>query len=313
MGHPFIDRAVKNVGVRSLLSEAERFVTPPPTAKSASEALARIAGGDTSTPPVLVAPVDAIAPWYENVPGGMSGAIARSKRSLRTTGLPEGYERGGLAYGNRLDLSTPVPVEPLVDGRATRWGSYDGDAARVSPETFASTAEGGYKGTPESVLEHELTHAATIGPLSFIGNSSIDELNAEGFHPDAIQIADRNAPSDFYGHIQYAMGRAETDPRAAEIRRRYAWATGKDVSNPDEAQEALSWYLKEGLKSPAFGPFSMRRPTTIPLLYRLIDEMPDDVKKPFLIRMSQVPAVAAPIAIGAGASEDRSVLDGLSR
>jgi hypothetical protein len=279
---------------------------------------------------------DMASRWYDNVPGGFDAAVTGSQESLARTRLQwPGLLRGTYGDWTPFDLDSPAEVL-LQDLAPSVRGDFLPGTSRVRlnerPETLPGAAERG-------VLEHELTHYMTDDgsgmspdargpffrrPHRVVDNDGVmrDVWRSEDFEvlrPILTQRAESLAKANLDGgrggtiefhdsdpvmrQAAYLTERVEVDPRLADIRRRYAHTFGRDVQTVEDAQKAWDWWRKS---QNAWAEAPNDRPTIDRAAFGLYDSLPDYAKQALLVRMTQVPAVMAPIAAGGG------VLSGLA-
>jgi hypothetical protein len=168
-----------------------------------------------------------------------------------------------------------------------------------------------------AVLEHELTHGLTNGDWQRINARNFDigfdtpDVPSghfmEGIHAKDPGIPDmrtlvsrayqRGDVNDFESALpalqkstidkaSYVLEPVEADARLAEVRRRFAWHTGRDVKTPEDAQEALSWFMRNGAELMA------DQPTTYDqFANNIYKHSGDEYRKKLLQRMPQVLSV----------------------
>jgi hypothetical protein len=292
-------------------------------------------GDSSATQPTPVTFRQAVSRWYGNTPGGFDAAVENSQRALRQHGVVYPHSNSP-AYGEwspeMVDSEAPVRIDPKLDVSGSR-GRYGTRGVSINPVMLEATK------ARNSTLEHELTHHLTAGkafhatdPLAVqrMGNSwarfdgtpdgsatlSLNPRLAAQYdasQPASVQSAAEEILRPLANTEQYAMKRVELDPRIAEVRRRYAFHTGKDVVAPEDAAEAWDWYRSrrgqfENLSSPH------ERPSMTEQQFDIYDSLPPESKQIMFKRMTQVPAVLAPVAAGAAASsEQESVISNLLR
>lgn len=264
--------------------------------------------------------------WYQNTPGGFEGAVESSRRAMDQYGVDQGYGRWPASNADQ-----PVKIvlaDARLDGPDVIMPNNVGEyrpagrtiALDVSPNKTLQANRG--------VLDHELTHALMMNhwadsPASeLLGTQTKD---GPFFRPPSQQgfdmgMTDNWEPADVIramratlpaAHIasdriarrpelEYRMSRAEMDPHLAEIRRRYAYSTGRDVKTPDDAQQALDWWESWARKD-WFGDVK-DRPAHLQYIDRAIRLMGADDR--LRRRMTQVPAVLGGL-IGAGAASEQ--------
>jgi hypothetical protein len=270
---------------------------------------------------------DAVSRWYDKIPGGLDAAIQSSQDSMARSGA-SGY---GAWHPTDVDAPADVYLEPL--GPSTK-GQYQHNAGAISLNSNRLVLDPAHQ---RGTLEHELTHSLTAdpmhvfghpeatgpifrGPRVIVGNDGrrVDDWRAEDMdvlrpivgRMEASRAAlPPGSPLLLYDsdqpmrHAQYLTRRVEVDPRLADIRRRYAYTFGKDVTNTDEAQKAWDWWRES---QDAWSQAANDRPSIDSTAFALYDALPDEAKKAMLVRMTQVPSVLAPIGASAG------VLSGLT-
>jgi predicted SprT family Zn-dependent metalloprotease len=319
------------------LAEEARRLNPPDTLADARGRIAESAepgGVAASNPePVPVTFRQAVSRWYEAVPGGFDAAVENSQRALREHGAVYPHSNSP-AYGNwspeDVDKPTPVRVNWKLGPFDAR-GTYGGASREVQLNpAFLDAAPKGIN----PVVEHELTHAlldkgrspgllgseewrnasqrfddTAYGSATLAQNPQLAAQYSAG-GPDAFLAEKRLRP--LVENENYLMQRAELDPRIAEVRRRYAFYTGKDVLTPEDAAGAWEWWRanREWLED-------LSTPTDLPSMMRshfdTYDALPASSKQIMFKRMTQIPAVLAPLAIGAGAQQQQpGVLSGLT-
>lgn len=285
--------------------------------------------------PVPVTFRDAVSRWYENVPGGFDGAVANSQRALAEHGVVYPHSNSP-AYGNWKpeDVDRPVPVRVnwglgLLDPR----GTYSGAAreVRLNPALLDSAPKG-----RNPTIEHEMTHAMLdmgrpTEPQAIVSHawrnaserfdgtpqgSATLAMNPQlasqygGAGPDAVLAEQKLRP--LVENEKYVMQRAELDPRIGEVRRRYAFYTGRDVVTPEDAAHAWDWYKANRGWLEDFGPHET--PSMQHGHFDVYDALPDSSKQIMFRRMTQVPAVLAPVAAAAAAQQEQpGLLGGLNR
>ena len=323
--------------VAELVDEAKR-INPPDTLAGAWARIAENAepGGAAAAEPAPV-PVtfrDAVSRWYVNTPGGFDAAVENSQRALREHGTVYPHSNSP-AYGawKPEDVDSPVPVRVNWSlGPFDARGTYGGTAreVQINPAYLDAAPKG-----RNPTVEHEVTHALMdkdrpAGPSALSSQqwsnarerfdrtaegsvtlSRNPALAAQygGSGPDAFLAEQKLRP--LVEQEKYVMQRAELDPRIAEVRRRYAFYTGRDVVTPEDAADAWEWWRSnrdwlEDLSTPTDTPSMMASQ------FDTYDALPDSSKSIMFRRMTQVPAIMAPIGIGAAASQEQpGILDGL--
>ena len=120
---------------------------------------------------------------------------------------------------NAMDEKIPVQMAN-TDKSTAGWWKPSNNTIVLSDKFLADPAQ------RQSTLEHERTH----GMLKTGSTESID--------PVVRYSANSHAPE----WVSYVKSPSEIDARLAQIKRRYAFHTGKIVDTPEEAIRALKWY-----------------------------------------------------------------------
>lgn len=178
----------------------------------------------TADGPVTQSLAEDISRWYENA-GGLDKAVDLAQRAGATWNPKELHKKRPVVFEN----SDRVRYR---SGKDTTQGSYDPttETIRMSPNFRDSDVTPRGSGR-QTVLEHERSHAA-------LGVSKDDTpYKAGGWFPTK-------------GYGEYLMTPSEMTVRLAQIKRRYANATGKIVDSPEEAERALFWYLDNAPNEP---------------------------------------------------------------
>lgn len=339
IGQIVASRAGRAARIPMLVDEARR-INPPDHLAGQWARIAENAepgGIATSAPaPVPVTFRQAVSRWYENTPGGFDEAVANSQRALQEHGVVYPHSNSP-AYGNWSpeDVDSPVPTSVNWNlGPFDARGSYGGTArdVKLNPASLDAQPRG-----RNPIVEHEVTHAMldksrpteppVIAAEAWKNASQRFDRSPEGsatlaMHPRLAAQYQGDGPDAHFAeqklrplvaNERYLMQRAELDPRIAEVRRRYAFYTGRDVVTPEDAADAWEWWRtnREWLED-------LSTPTDTPSMARshfdTYDALPDESKSILFRRMTQVPAIMAPIALGGGGEQDRPhLLNGLNR
>ena len=216
--------------------------------------------------------------WYRHT-GGVFGAIRASERAQRTNDA------------NRvLDRSVWLPVrrEEVRKPRTVRYGdgaAYSGTQKNVRGFWDPSTDIVSIVRTQDdpSTLDHELTHAVTGQ-----GGAIAQQLRA------AARDSEKpwNPPARD-SNQRYWSDPLEVDARLADIKRRYAFYTGKLVTTPEEAREAWEWWRANGdtIGRSASGESSIGGAE-----FDYYDELPDRHREQLFLRMPEL--VRGPLLSG---------------
>ena len=191
---------------------------------------------------------DFIAGWYDKIPGGIDTAISESQKS---------QERNN--KNTLLDRDIWPDVSPEAIKRQNR-------VIMNSPEIEGSTlglfnnenmtAHFG-KSVDPNIADHEFTHGATLGSISYRDREllGLPRRYTAGFDPNKAwdpMIGDKRAHEIKEGRdtrfpeqkAKYSLEPSEVDARIVDIKRRFAFYTGKLVTNAEEAKEAWDWWEK---------------------------------------------------------------------
>jgi len=316
------------------LADAAKRANPPDSLAATRTMISENAepGGVATSNPETV-PVtfrQAVSRWYGNTPGGFDEAVASSQKALREHGDVYPHSNSP-AYGrwNPEDVDSPTPARVNWNlGPFDARGSYSGSRRDITINPVFLEAR------PQAInptIEHEVTHALMDkgrpdGPLGMeewnnasqrfdntpYGSASLamqPRLAAQynGGGPGASFAEESLRP--LVEQEKYAMKRAELDPRIAEVRRRYAFYAGKDVLTPKDASDAWDWWRSNRGWLEDF-----TQPTDTPSMtysqFNTYDSLPPESKQIMFKRMTQVPALLAPVAAGAAAGQ-QGLLDGL--
>lgn len=198
-------------------------------------------GGDLSAP----SPRSEWSRWYENA-GGFDKAVEMAQARIASDPDPEFHSWDPSA----LDRSFPVVFnapETKTPGFGITQGSYRyrglGTDGRMSDgvappegmqpkdrpfiELHPKYTKAPYAGAQET-LDHELGHGV-YSPVS------------DGGHD---QIAESPGDNPAYRKWEnYVLTKGEIDTRLAGIKRMYAWHKGIIVDTPEQARDALQWYI----------------------------------------------------------------------
>lgn len=164
-----------------------------------------------------------IARWYERTPGGLAGAVDAAQQAMgsRDRGILPNHKWTRWSPQDVLDKRATLDVYPRPG--APYLGQYD----PMKGEVYADPRSEKFQTT----LEHELSHHAYAdSDQTYASPSSYDG------YPSAM-----NSEQDF---VAYVLTPVETDVRLAEVKRRYAHATGRLVTTPEEAQRAWDWFMR---------------------------------------------------------------------
>lgn len=260
---------------------------PEPHAKVWDE----LSGGGVALPGMTFR--EAVGHHYANRPGGLAGVLARSQRAMDTSGIPFPVDDDWYQYGkwSMRDVDTPFPV--LADPTLPRMGAagqYREAGISISP---AVAAADGPLSMRNATLEHEATHGLLFAPL-LKGKGWSAPYHNLPFDSPSFADSDLNpigGPSN-----EYLMRRSELDPRVAEIRRRFASVEGRDVNSPADAQDAWDWWRENKDRFASGG--DQPKTSLYPSAFAMYDSLPKEAKDIIFRRMTQVPALAAPIATG---------------
>jgi hypothetical protein len=203
-------------------------------------------------PPVAASPnlppratlASRVAPYYKDVPGGFPGALQRAEANQVVDAASPNRWRAGDAY-------TEFPIRYPASLRPGLLGSTNTQTNRPSPASIIDVRapeDPNNDAQQRLTLEHELTHAALQGePAARADRAGFPNL-APAMNPkfrsgrELIESRGGTAEMPPMSHADYTTSLEELGPRLAEIKRFYAQNTGKDVTTPAEAQDAMKWY-----------------------------------------------------------------------
>lgn len=159
---------------------------------------------------------DDIARWYEPA-GGIDKAIASARQAMEQVDAPflpwdtRGVDRPIPA------VSMDLPVQAWTGATKPSLGQYDERTGRVLLNSTLSK----YK---QNTLEHERSH----GVFGVNGTG-------QGISSEQTRFLG-SAPTN------YITAPDEIDVRLANIKRQYAYNTGRIVDTPEEAERAIKWW-----------------------------------------------------------------------
>jgi hypothetical protein len=310
------------------LAEAARKAQPLSLAVAAPDAPAG------PVKPTTASYRDAISHWYPDVDEEIAASVrAQQQYPVEEYGLYGRWSAEDAAAPRQVRPSAGEELKPHERGE---WRAHEGQGG-----TAVFNPAHGHMAAP--VIEHELTHAVTMPPekqQSIMGliyqqdayapvwDSGKWDEDASGVLREATarlrsqQLRDgsrklgvpesqlepkvpRYDGGDFDPFFNYVGRRAEIDPRLAEMRRRYTHSTGNSVRTPEDAKQAWDWWQNNAADW-QFGP---NRPTMDLIETRFLDALPETAKGVMYRRMTHLPALLAPVAIGAS---QPGVLSGLT-
>jgi hypothetical protein len=254
------------------MSEMEEFSTPPPPpALKEPSFFGKLLG---YTPNTTLG--DQIGRWYEPA-GGLGNAIksAQTAQKNRDGSVLDGllwpkWEPADVTQRTPASITISAPSQDQA-GPEGRWDSYPGSVWLKKGSAWPQ----------QPVLEHELGHNAYVRDTATLrSQEDATEKGAAGWNvPHG--GTDR---ADFY---RYALDPAEVDVRLAEIKRRYAFATGRLVDSPEEAQKAWDWWRSNYYESPP-DKNDPERPTMTPGQFRIYDNLPGPMQRQMFHRMPEL-------------------------
>lgn len=218
-------------------------------------------------------------------PGSSLRSVVDRKSVSLADVLPKGYRAGAQQHAKAWRASNPRVEQPYTQDISDKSIDRKIPATTLTREGFAREYQnlggeeddaiglGGFYspvtgritmpstnpyGGPYSkdrvteVLGHELTHASQ-SPRATTTGTELDRYYRPSYYDDiktylgeASQEAYRQNPESY---ADYFSSRRESEAFLATIKRNYYEATGKHVTNAQEAQEALKWNDKQPLQS----------------------------------------------------------------
>lgn len=230
---------------------------------------------------------DYISRWYVNA-GGLDKAVTEAEKARDQNNTTSALDRD--IWPNITKDKVYKPFRMITESpkpRSVALFSHSEQAAHFKDKK------------PDSpIVEHELTHGVTTNSTAY--NSSFD--TSKPWNPMVRTNAyDREATPTFeqantlpegrdtsFGSsaARYWVESPEVDARVAEIKRRYAFYTGKLVTNPEEAKDAWQWWKNNQDKiNPQTTPES---PTMGSDNFNIYDQLPDDKKQQIFLRMPEL-------------------------
>lgn len=168
-----------------------------------------------------------ISRWYENA-GGLERAIGLAQ-DAGASWKPEAI------YAKRPAVFEKTENGRYRSGEDNTMGSYDPTTGKVRLSPKFQESEQSHKGSGrQAILEHERSHGA---------------LGVEPLATDK-PMAEAGGWWQTPGYGNYILTPSEMTVRLAQIKRRYANATGKIVDSPEEAEKALYWYMDNAPDEP---------------------------------------------------------------
>lgn len=169
---------------------------------------------------------DDISRWYEKA-GGLDTAIDLAQQAGARWRPEDIYKDRPVTFEDSENVRYQSGKKPVR-------GSYDPatGTVRMAPE-YRTDVYGGSKSGRQAVLEHERSHGA-------LGVPTRDD-----------PVAQAGGAFESPGFGNYVLTPSEMAVRLAQIKRRYAHATGQIVDTPEKAQEALYWYFDNATREPA--------------------------------------------------------------
>lgn len=164
--------------------------------------------------------------WYDKIPGGFKRVVEKAKE-VSNTNRAAGSDVSGFAK-----RWPEMPYKNLNDPTRVNWHAMPKDVSIFERQTSGQTKGRGfpvdlfsYPSSPTSraTLEHELTHNVFPG--------ATDSSRRDGWLKDYVDT-----------FRDYLLSPSEIDVRLAEIKRRFAFATGELVDTPEKAKKAIEWW-----------------------------------------------------------------------
>jgi len=213
-------------------------------------------------------------------PGSSLRAVVDRKSVSLADVLPKGYRAGAQQHAKAWRASNPrveqpytqdisdksidrkIPATTLTrEGFAREYQNLGGEGDAIGLGGFYSPITGRItmpstnpygglvtKDKGAEVLGHELTHASQ-SPSATTTGTELDRYYRPSYYDD-IKTYLGESSQDYYrqnpeSYANYFSSRRESEAFLATIKRNYYEATGKHVTNAQEAQEALKWNDKQ--------------------------------------------------------------------
>ena len=219
--------------------------------------------------------------WYDNA-GGFNNAVDKAQVAQRN--------RNTSVLGNsKWPKWSPQQLDNKVNvTKGKNWRENFGVSGFYTPSigSLRSPSIHLSNNSNQAVLEHEMSHSVfnpgisnTIKGMAFGTNDAHSNKSPNTGFLDS-------------GHKRYISDPGEVDVRLAEIKRRYAKSTGKLVTNPQEAQEAWSWWKQNSNSYPSAinsdNPNDNNSPTMHSSEFEYYDGAPQNIKKQYFNRMPEL-------------------------
>lgn len=163
-----------------------------------------------------------ISRWYSQA-GGLDAAVRSAREAMASRDGGTAMQEFPVWDEAALDREIPVAI---VD-ESPYYGEYKPKSGTVEmPRTSLLDPFG-----RQQTLEHERSHGVFGGDFQTPGYM-------DSFTPP------RDTASDMAKWKAYAVQPDELDVRLAMIKRIYAYNTGRVVTTPSEAEQAMRWYIQ---------------------------------------------------------------------
>lgn len=200
-----------------------------------------------------------IARWYENVPGGLDEAVYQAQAAVRSN--------GGRGW-NPADLDAPSPVVLKELDRGLGYHNPVTDELALTSKFLSAPFQ------RQLVLEHERSHRLYGEPPD---DSTVLPGKAQWLNSES--------------GAQYVTKPSEIEVRVADMKRKYAHATGRLVDSPEEARRAIMWYGRNFENMPSEGPDATKSGKNIAREYL---SLPEDEQQRLFQRMMEVVQANSP-------------------
>jgi hypothetical protein len=200
-----------------------------------------------------------IARWYENVPGGLDAAVAQAQAAVR--------ENGGRPW-NPAMLDEPSPAVFKELDRGLGYHNPRTDELALTRRFLSDPYQ------RQTVLEHERSHRLYGEPMD---DASVLPGEAQWLNSES--------------GAQYVTKPSEIEVRVADMKRKYAHATGRLVDSPEEARRAIIWYGKNFEDMPTEGPDASKSGKNIAREYL---SLPEEERERLFRRMMEVVQANSP-------------------
>jgi len=184
-------------------------------------------------------PYNVLSPWYAKVPGGLDKVYADAKTYWESD--PQVAQKAQAGFQSGL-YRVVRPEVPGSRAAPTARFAYAPEARNAfgGPFTLDSSGPTAFVPRPGTAPLGSMASAVTAHEIGGHGSQKSEDIAGLMGRPyTAADLGLEKLPSDGMGHINRPI---ELLNNVGEIKRQYALHTGKPVTNPQEASEALAWY-----------------------------------------------------------------------